>query len=83
MFAQEPAQFGKILAEMTDDKILNDRRCIRCQPSREGVSPWVSIGGALLAIPKGCLKTDEWKTVNGKPDVYVLGEAAVRCGKVL
>jgi hypothetical protein len=61
---------------------VKDRRCVRMQVSRSKVSPWARRGGAYLLVAKDQLGENEWEVVAGKPDVYVVGAAAVRAGRL-
>lgn len=77
LFNAKSKDFGKPTKE-TAGTTLSGEKCIRCRPDREGVSPWVSKDGGLLAIPKDLLLKSDWLVAGGAGDAHVLAVAALR-----
>ncbi len=82
MFIAKSDVFGKKTVETTGSS-LAVQRCIRCQPFRNGVSPWLRNGGALLAIPKDELLETDWAVAGSAGDIHVVATAALAHGELV
>jgi hypothetical protein len=80
LFVQGSPDFGKPTSETTGQE-LQGKRCIRCQPTFEGIAPWLSISVAVLRIDASAVAQNEYFVWPRTGDIHVLGEAALRAGE--
>ena len=78
------AVFGLVhLPPLASNAALFNAPYVRCRPSRAAVAPWVSPGGAVLAIPACDLDADDWVVPPEQQDAFVRGQAARTVGTIV
>ncbi len=96
IFTETPEQYGcsgfdpknpaaPNIKELAKCNKVKDKKCIRCCSSAKGILVWElsKPGAQVLTIDMAQLNEDEFETVEGLPDIYVVGAAAVRAGKLI
>ena len=71
------------ISELLTCQKVKEQPCVRCRPCMEDLLMWESPGAMVLTIPVQLLAESEWETVPGKPDIYLVGAAAIREGRLL
>ena len=74
--------FGKCAIQMTATVGFSGVPIIRCRPDREGVTPWLRAGGAVLQVDPAQLDPADYCVLPDTGDIYVKGEAALRAGRL-
>ena len=81
-FFNDREHFGDTTIETTGTSV-GGKKCIRCRPDREGVTPWLTSDGEILKIPIDKLQPGvDWIIAGKAGDIHLLVSSALEHGQI-